>query len=155
VKLELLGLIDHAVGEGWTHVRACRVLRLDDRRARRWEERRREGLSLDDEASGGQPVHGLMPQEIEAILRLFQKWGEIDRSHRKLAHRDVDERLVWVSPPTVSRVLVRYRKVVPYGPAPSPNVKKPWPDWAEYRPNQVWGYDLTTFLAQLPGDRAA
>jgi len=128
-------------------LRACRVLRLDDRRVRRWEERRRDGLPLDDELGGGHPMHGLMPREIKAILELFDKWGEIDRSHRKLAHRGSYERIVWVSPPTVRRVLARYGKVLPYRPAPSPSVKKPWPDWVEYRPNQVWGYDLTTFPA--------
>jgi putative transposase len=123
------------------------VLRLDDRRARRWEERRREGLALDDEPGGGHPVHGLMPVEIEAILELHSKWGEVDRSHRKLAHRGSYERLVWVSPATVRRVLARYGRVLRYRPAPSASVKKPWPDWVEYRPNQVWGYDFSTFTA--------
>jgi hypothetical protein len=33
--------------------------------------RRSEGLPLDDEPGGGHPVHGPMPQEIQAILELF------------------------------------------------------------------------------------
>jgi len=32
-KLELLGLIDRAVADGWAHTRACRVLDLADVRA--------------------------------------------------------------------------------------------------------------------------
>ena len=32
-KLELLGLIDQAVADGWAHTRACRVLDLADVRA--------------------------------------------------------------------------------------------------------------------------
>jgi len=32
-------------------------------------------------------VHGLLADERAAIIALFDAWGEIDRSHRKLAHR--------------------------------------------------------------------
>jgi len=32
-------------------------------------------------------LHGLRPEEITAIVELFERWGEIDRSHRKLVHR--------------------------------------------------------------------
>ena len=41
-KLELLGLIDSAVADGWPHARACRVLELVDERAHRWRARLRE-----------------------------------------------------------------------------------------------------------------
>jgi len=47
-KLELLGLIDRAVGDGWAHARACRVLGLADVRAHRWRQRRRETGMLED-----------------------------------------------------------------------------------------------------------
>jgi putative transposase len=30
---------------------------------------------------------------------------------------------------------------------PVASVRKPWPQWVEYRPNTVWGYDLSTFSA--------
>lgn len=33
------------------------------------------------------PLHGLLDAEREAILSLFEAWSEVDRSHRKLAHR--------------------------------------------------------------------
>ena len=32
-------------------------------------------------------MHGLGPEEVEAILALFDKWGQTERSHRELAHR--------------------------------------------------------------------
>jgi transposase-like protein len=35
-KLELLGLIDRAVADGWAHARCCRVLDVADVRAHRW-----------------------------------------------------------------------------------------------------------------------
>jgi hypothetical protein len=42
---------------------------------------------LEDHAPGGHPVHGLLDWEVAEIVALFQRWGESDRSHRKLAHR--------------------------------------------------------------------
>jgi putative transposase len=142
----LLSLIDHAVGEGWTHQRACRVLLLDERRARRWAQRRRAGR-LEDLAGGGHPVHGLMPAEVAAILALYDAWGEVDGSHRKLAHRGSYVGEVWVSPASVRRVLAAHGRVLAHRPRPEPRTKTPWPEWVSYRPNMVWGYDLTAFPA--------
>jgi len=31
-------------------------------------------------------MHGLGPEEVEAILALFDEWGQTERSHRELAH---------------------------------------------------------------------
>ena len=38
-------------------------------------------------------------------MALFDEWGDVDRSHRKLAHRGSYLGRVWVSPSTVDRVL--------------------------------------------------
>jgi len=48
IKLELLGLIDQAVADGWAHARACRVLDLADSRAHHWRQRLRETGTLED-----------------------------------------------------------------------------------------------------------
>ena len=48
---------------------------------------------LVDQAPGGGAIHGLLEAEREAIIELFEAWGDIDRSHRKLAHRG--SRLGW------------------------------------------------------------
>lgn len=103
-KHGLLDLIDRAVADGWDRRRACRYLELDERRAHRWDRRRAAG-TLADRSAGGHPVHGLLEAERTAIISLFDRWGEVDRSHRKLAHRGSREKLVWVSPSTVMRVL--------------------------------------------------
>jgi hypothetical protein len=50
-------------------------------------------------------VHGLLPAERTAIVELFETWGSIDKSHRKLAHRGSRLDLVHVSESTVLRVL--------------------------------------------------
>jgi putative transposase len=122
------------------------VLGLDARRARRWQQRAQDG-KLEDHAPGGHPVHGLRPSEIRAILALADEWGDVDGSHRKLAHRGSYLGRVWVSPATVLRVLLAHGRVLAHRPAREPRQQTPWPAWVAYRPNQVWGYDLTTFSA--------
>jgi putative transposase len=60
-KLELLGLIDAAIADGWAHARCCRVLDLADVRAHRWRARLRETGSLDDHPPVGDAVHRCWP----------------------------------------------------------------------------------------------
>jgi hypothetical protein len=62
-KLEMLGLIDRAVGDGWAHARACRVLDLADVRAHRWRQRLRERGLLEDGRPVGEAVHRLLDSE--------------------------------------------------------------------------------------------
>jgi hypothetical protein len=126
-----------ATADGWTLRRACRVLGLDERRARRWAQRAQAG-QLDDQAGGGHPVHGLMPCEVSEILALADEWGEVDASHRKLAHRGSYLGRVWVSPASVFRVLVAHGRALPHRPRREPQTKAPWPAWVSYQPNQVW-----------------
>ncbi len=143
-KARLLELIDDAVDAGWSFSRACATLELDRGRAWRWTQRRSQGR-LDDAAPGGHPIHGLLDWEITEILALFDQWAEVDRSHRKLAHRGSYEARVWVSPSTVDRVLARHGLVLQGDPRPPRGHKTPWPQWCEWRPNQLWCWDGSQF----------
>jgi putative transposase len=143
-KGRLLELIDEAVEKGWSMGRVCGVLQLDRVRAYRWQTRRAEG-ALDDRAPGGNPIHGLLPDEEQAIVELFDAWGPIDLSHRKLAHRGSYLGRVWASPSTVDRVLSRHGLRLRGGKRPAKSEKTPWPDWAEWRPNQLWCWDGSQF----------
>jgi putative transposase len=120
------------------------VLELKESRAWRWRTRK-QGDRLVDQASGGHAVHGLLPEEREAIVALFEEWGEVDRSHRKLAHRGSYLGLVWVSPSTVKRVLadqgLHLRRPARVG----RSAKRPFPEWATYEKNSIWIYDATHF----------
>jgi transposase InsO family protein len=146
VKDKLLAIIEGCVAAGWTTERACAVLGVDRRRVWRWQCRRDAGDGLDDHRPGGHPIHGLLGWEIRAILALAEEWGPIDRSHRKLAHRGSYLSRVWVAPSTVRRVLAGHDVDLPSPPSrPAPRDPKPWPDWVEYRPRQVWGWDVTHF----------
>ena len=140
----LLELVDQAVAEGFTLQAACRVLQVGERRVNRWKARRTAG-ALADHPSGGGAVHGLLDEEVEQVLELAAQWGEIDRSHRKLAHRGSYLHRVWVSPASVYRVLAAHDLVLPKPAGRAPVQRTPWPDWLEYRPNQVWGWDVTHF----------
>jgi putative transposase len=144
VKVRLLGLVGAAVAAGWSTARACHVLELDRRRLWRWQARAAAG-TLGDRPPGGNPIHGLLDWEEKAILELFETWGPVDLSHRKLAHRGSYIGQVWVSPSTVDRVLSRHGLVLTGGKRPARTHKKPWPDWTEWRPNQLWCWDGSQF----------
>jgi putative transposase len=145
-KAGLLGLVDEALEQGWSLRRACGQLDLAERRAYRWLVRRAGG-QLVDRAPGGSPMHGLLAAEEAEILALFEEWGEVDRSHRKLAHRGSYLGRFWVSPSSVRRVLFLADKHFRPRPRQGKSVRKPFPDWAEYTPNSMWIYDSTHFPA--------
>src|SRR5918993_1934717 len=92
---------------------------------------------LADLRPGGGAVHGLLAEEVAEIVALFHQWGEIDRSHRKLAHRGSYLERVWVSPATVRRVLLAEGLQLRPLPRPARSVRQPFPDWVEYRPRML------------------
>ena len=143
-KAGLLDLIDDACEAGWPVRRACRLLDLNETRAWRWI-RRRDAGELEDRRPGGNPSHGILDDEAAEIVALFHEWGEVDRSHRKLAHRGSYLGRVWVSPATVRRVLAGHGLRLKPPPRPGRSARRPFPDWVEYRPGQIWIYDTTHF----------
>lgn len=90
-------------------------------------------------------MHGLLVEEVEAILAVAEEWGPLDRSHRKLAHRGSYIEAVWVAPSTFRRVLAAHGLVLPETPTRTPTHKKPWPDWLVWAPNRIWIWDVTHF----------
>jgi transposase InsO family protein len=145
-KLELLGLIDRAVGDGWAHARACRVLGLADVRAHRWRARLRDTGSLEDGDPGGGAVHGILAWEEQAILDLIERWGWVDLSHRKLAHRGSYTATVFVSPSTVLRVALNHRVTLPGEPVRARPVLPALPQ-IPWERNRIWIWDATHFTA--------
>ncbi|MGQ0744972.1 MAG: transposase [Acidimicrobiales bacterium] len=113
-------------------------------RAHRWAARRAKG-TLHDASAGGSPVHGLLAEEIAEIVAIYHEWAEVDRSHRKLAHRGSYLKRVWVSPSSVRRVLAAQGLSLEPAARPARLVRKPFPDWVDYQPNAIWIYDTTHF----------
>ena len=143
-KLELLGLIDGAVKDGWAHTRACRVLDLADVRAHRWRARLRETGSLEDGRPIGEAVHRLLASEEQAILDLIEQWGWVDRSHRKLAHRGSYIGTVFVSPSTLLRVALKHRVELPGEPFRPRPVMPALPE-VPWEKNRIWIWDCSHF----------
>lgn len=145
IKDVLLGLVDHATHAGWPLSKTCDLLGISRRRVQRWVTRRHHRDLVD--ARPGGSVNALLPVEIEAILGLFDAWGEKDRSHRRLAHRGSYTNTFWASPSTVRRVLheadVHFRPL----PRPGKSTRRPFPDWTSYTPNSIWIFDTTHFGA--------
>lgn len=145
VKEAVLKSVDDAVTAGFAHTWVCALWQVSDSRVHRWRGRRRDTGTLVDRAPGGHPVHVLLPEEIAVILDLVERWGAIDGSHRKLAHRGSYQSLVWVSPSTLRRVLINHGLSLPQPQPRSRSQKRPWPDWLVWAPNRVWIWDATHF----------
>jgi transposase InsO family protein len=148
VKAGLLALIEHAAREaGWSLRRAAGLLGVDHVRVLRWQARA-VADRLDDTRPGpAHAPHALLDWERAAILRIAEEWAEIDRSHRKLAHRGSRLEAFYASESTVLRVLAEAGVHLPEPPPRERGPKRPWPEWAELVPGVIWIYDFTHFRA--------
>jgi putative transposase len=145
VKELVLKTVDDAVTAGFSHRWACSLWQVSDDRVHRWRAHHHEHGTLEDLAPGGSPVHALLAWEIAAVLEIAERWGPVDGSHRKLAHRASYEHVVWVAPSTFRRVLAAHGLVLPER-APMPRrAKTPWPEWLVWAPNRIWIWDVTHF----------
>src|SRR6266545_5017829 len=101
---------------------------------------------VDAEVKAGpaEALHALLAWEREAILALAEEWGEVDRSHRKLAHRGSRLDRVYVSESTVLRLLDAAGMRLPGAAARERRPARPWPEWAELVPGVIWIYDTPT-----------
>ena len=148
IKAGLLALIAHAVAVGgWSLRRAAAVLGLDHVRVLRWQARAVAGRLEDAKPGPDIPAHALLDWERDTILKLAGDWGELDLSHRKLAHRGSRLDLVHVSESTLLRVLVAAGIHLPERGGREPRPARAWPDWAELVPGVIWIYDFTHFRA--------
>src|SRR6266511_4127183 len=145
VKAGLLDLVEHAMGEGgWSLRRAAATLGLDHVRLLRWQTRAALDRLADAKPGPAEALHALLAWEREAILALAEEWGEVDRSHRKLAHRGSRLDRVYVSESTVLRVLDAAGMRLPGAAARERRPARPWPEWAELVPGVIWIYDSPT-----------
>lgn len=145
VKEQVLKTVEFALAEGFTQSWVCQLWGVSDDRVHRWRARQRVTGTLIDRAPGGNALHGILAWEEQAILELVETWGEVDRSHRKLAHRGSYIGRLWVSPSTVRRVLGAHGLVLPEAGPREPVGRRPWPAWLVWAPNRIWGYDVTHF----------
>lgn len=146
VKAGLLKLVNHAGREGnWSVRRVAAVLGLNHVRVLRWQHRAQDG-QLDDARPGPEEAaHALLGPEREAIITIAETWVDIDRSHRKLAHRGSRLEAFYASESTVLRVLREAGLRLPGPAAREPLVPRAWPEWADLVPGVILIYDFTHF----------
>jgi transposase InsO family protein len=148
VKAGLLALVAHATSVGgWSGRKAAAALGLEHTRLMRWQARAGLGRLEDAKPGPEVPLHAILGWERKAICMLAEQWGEVDRSHRKLAHRGSRLNLVHVSESTVLRVLMAAGVHLPARPGREARPPHPWPEWVELVPGVVWIYDFTHFTA--------
>ncbi|HVB27504.1 MAG TPA: integrase core domain-containing protein [Mycobacteriales bacterium] len=148
MKAGLLELVAHAHREaGWSLRRSAALLGIEHTRLLRWTGRAMDGRLDDVRPRPDSAVHALLDWERTAILDLAEAWGEVDRSHRKLADRGSRLDLVHVSESTCWRVLLAAGVILPAPAQRVPRAKSPWPQWAELVPGKIWIYDFTHFRA--------
>lgn len=103
-KQGLLDLVEHARDEGFSGRWACRQLGLDHARMLAWAAKANAGADLADAPPGpmpGEALHALLDWERGAVVELAKAWGQVDLSHRKLAHRGSRLGEVFVAESTV------------------------------------------------------
>src|SRR5262249_42863320 len=139
VKAGLLELVAYAKTEaGWSVRKAAEVLGLDHVRVLRWQARAALERLGGARAGPGVAVHALLDWGGGGVVKLAEQWGEVDLSHRKLAHRGSRLDLVHVSESTVLRVLTDAGLHLPGRPARPPRARQPFPEWAELVPGVIW-----------------
>jgi hypothetical protein len=78
------------------------------------------------------------------VIEPSEEWGEVDLSHRKLAHRCWYLERGWVSPSTVDRILARHAshkgesRTAALG-------EEAWPQRVQWSPNKLWCWEGSQF----------
>ena len=112
-KLQLSGLIDSAVRDGWAHRRACAVLDIADVRAHRWRQRLRDTVDCRYRDPGGGAVHGLLSWRRSYTLILIEEWGHLSLLIA-IRSRTAAAGWVWCSlPSTVLRIALKHKVHLP------------------------------------------
>ena len=143
-KAALLEAVGAAEEQGLSLGWIAQVLKIQQRRLRRWKHNATTPTGLVD-GKPGAVVNAITPSEIAAILDGFEVFGDKDFSHRRLAHRGSYQGLFWVSPSTVARVLNDHDLRFRHPPRPNPGKRRPFPAWVTYQPRSVWVFDFTHF----------
>lgn len=143
-KAALFGLLDDATDAGWSFASARQQLEFGEVPAYRSRERRTTG-EFDVRRPGGNLMYRLLNDEAHAIVELYRCWREIDRSHRNLAYRGSFTNTLWMAPSSLRRLFAAHRLLLHPPKRPGTSATKPFPEWVEYRPNQIWIYDTAHF----------
>ena len=152
-KLEILTVIATSQQQGVSARRSCLILAIEQRRIVRWQQRARHGLSLANHTPGPQePLHRLLPEEIDQIVTMAKRQEYADLSHRILAVTAWDQGLFQASFSTVYRVLKEQNLMTARGPGGAHNGNSKAPARKDLTgPNQRWCWDISYLMTFQKG----
>ena len=79
-------MIETSQNQGVSARRSCAILAIEHRRIVRWQQRARQGQGLANLTPGpSEPLHRVLPQEIDQIVAMARSQEYVDLSHRILA----------------------------------------------------------------------
>ena len=144
-KLEILTVIASSQQQGVSARRSCSLLMIEQRRVLRWQRQSRQGQPLANLRPGPkEPLHRVLPAEIDQIVTLAQSQEYVDLSHRILAVTAWDKGLFQASFSTVYRVLKERNLMTARGPSRAHNGHSKPPVRKDLTgPNQRWCWDIS------------
>lgn len=144
-KLEILTVIATSQQQGVSARRSCSLLMIEHRRVVRWQQQCRQGQGLANLLPGPMdPLHRVLPAEIDQIVTLAQSQEYVDLSHRILAVTAWDKGLFQASFSTVYRVLKERNLMTARGPSRAHNGHSKPPVRKDLTgPNQRWCWDIS------------
>ena len=153
-KLEILNVIASSQQQGVSARHSCSLLLIEHRRVVRWQQQARQGQSLANLRPGPQdPLHRVLPEEIDQIVTLARREEYVDLSHRLLAVTAWDQGLFQASFSTVYRVLKEQNLMTARGPnRPHNGHSKPPVRKALTGPNQRWCWDISYLMTGQKGE---
>jgi putative transposase len=144
-KLAILTVIETSQQQGVSARRTCSLLMIEHRRVGRWQQQARQGQPLANLRPGPKdPLHRVLPAEIDQIVTLAQSQEYVDLSHRILAVTAWDKGLFQASFSTVYRVLKERNLMTARGPSRAHNGNSKPPVRKDLTgPNQRWCWDIS------------
>jgi len=152
-KLEILTVIESSLQQGVSVRRSCVILAIEHRRVVRWQHLVRQGLSLANLTPGPkEPLHRMLPEEIDQIVAMARSQEYVDLSHRILAVTACDQGLFQASFSTVYRVLKERNMMTARGPGGAHNGNSKAPVRKDLTgPNQRWCWDISYLMTFQKG----
>ena len=152
-KLEILTVIKTSQQQGVSARQSCALLLIEHRRVVRWQAQARQGQSLANLRPGPtDPLHRVLPAEIDQIVAMARSQEYVDLSHRLLAVTAWDQDLFQASFSTVYRVLKERNLMSARGPSRAHNGHSKPPVRKELTgPNQRWCWDISYLMTGQKG----
>jgi len=140
--------------QGVSARRSCALLLIAHRRVVRWQQQARQEQCLVNFLPGPKdPLHRVLPEEIDQIVTLAKSEEYVDLSHRLLAVTAGDKGLFQASFSTVYRVLKARNLMTARGPSrPHNGHSKPPVRKALTGPNQRWCWDISYLMTGQKGE---